>query len=232
MIQPMKYPGGKGACYQHLINLMPLHGTYIESHLGGGAVMRHKLPAGRNIGVELDARVVAQWRETSRDDIELIHGDAATFLATRTYTGDELVYCDPPYLKETRRGGTLYRHEYEVTDHERLLDVLATLPCSVMISGYDNALYGERLSRWRKHTFRTTSQKGLRDETVWMNFPTPAVLHDTRFLGDSFRERQTIQRRTQTLQRRVASMASQERAALIRWMSETFDQEFQEALCR
>jgi site-specific DNA-adenine methylase len=38
----IKFLGGKGKCYQRLINLMPPHQTYIESHLGGGAVMRNK----------------------------------------------------------------------------------------------------------------------------------------------------------------------------------------------
>ena len=36
----MRYPGGKGKCYQHIINLMPMHDTYIETHLGGGEPYR------------------------------------------------------------------------------------------------------------------------------------------------------------------------------------------------
>ena len=31
----MNYPGGKGGVYQRLINLMPPHEVYIETHLGG-----------------------------------------------------------------------------------------------------------------------------------------------------------------------------------------------------
>jgi DNA adenine methylase len=37
---------------------------------------------------------------------------------------------------DSRRGGKLYRHEYDDADHVRLLDVLAGLPCAVMVSGY------------------------------------------------------------------------------------------------
>ena len=41
----MNYPGGKGGVYQRLINLMPPHDVYIETHLGGEAIIRNKKPA-------------------------------------------------------------------------------------------------------------------------------------------------------------------------------------------
>lgn len=47
-----------GLC-QPLIALMPPHSTYIETHLGGGAIMRRKPGALRNIGVDLDERALA-----------------------------------------------------------------------------------------------------------------------------------------------------------------------------
>jgi len=47
----MNYPGSKGGVYQRLINLMPPHEVYIETHLGGGAVIRKKKPAKKNIGL-------------------------------------------------------------------------------------------------------------------------------------------------------------------------------------
>ncbi|EQD49465.1 phage DNA methylase, partial [mine drainage metagenome] len=40
-----------GLC-QPIIALMPPHDTYIESHLGGGAIMKRKPPALRNIGID------------------------------------------------------------------------------------------------------------------------------------------------------------------------------------
>lgn len=228
----MRYPGGKGACYQHLINLMPRHRTYIESHLGGGAVMRHKRPAERNIGIERDARVLDRWMVRREHHVELVHDDAVAVLRSFAYTGHELVYCDPPYLASTRRGGAMYRYEYSDHDHLALLEVLTALPCKVMISGYANAMYDTKLAGWRTHSFMAKSHTGLREEMVWMNFPEPAALHDTRFLGSSFSERQSIQRRTQTLHRRLTELASIERTALIRWMAERFGDEFQEALCK
>lgn len=37
----MRYPGGKGGAgvYQTIINNIPPHDTYIETHLGGGNIL-------------------------------------------------------------------------------------------------------------------------------------------------------------------------------------------------
>ena len=43
-----------GLC-QALIAMMPPHSVYIETHLGGGAMMKRKPPALRTIGIDLDA---------------------------------------------------------------------------------------------------------------------------------------------------------------------------------
>lgn len=227
----MKYPGGKGKCYQHLINLMPKHSTYIESHLGGGAVMRHKKAAVRNIGIERDPEVLSRLHGNTPDHIELVAGDAVTYLEAFPFSGTELIYCDPPYLQETRRGGRLYRYEYTDADHKRLLGVLTQLPCMVMVSGYANPLYEMHLAHWRTQTFMAKTHADVREETVWMNFPVPDALHDSRYLGESFRERQDNQRRRQTLHRRLHAMDKYERVDLIQWMATSFSDEFKEALC-
>jgi hypothetical protein len=63
-----------------------------------------------------------------------------------------------------------------------------------MISGYAHAVYDRILSGWRKQNFVGTSHTGRRVETVWMNYE-PSVLHDTRYLGHTYRERQSIKRK-------------------------------------
>lgn len=57
----MRYPGGKAASgtYQQIINLIPPHRVYIETHLGGGAIVRAKRPAAVNILIDLDAAAIA-----------------------------------------------------------------------------------------------------------------------------------------------------------------------------
>jgi Site-specific DNA methylase len=57
-----------------------------------------------------------------------------------------LVYCDPPYLLYTRTSNRRYRFEYEEQDHIELLEIVKTLPCSVMIYGYPSTLYEDLLT--------------------------------------------------------------------------------------
>ena len=61
---PTTYPGGKGGAgvYQTIINMIPPHDTYIETHLGSGAIMRYKKPAFRNFGIDIDPAVIESWQ--------------------------------------------------------------------------------------------------------------------------------------------------------------------------
>ncbi|RDU98285.1 DNA adenine methylase [Trinickia dinghuensis] len=218
----MRYPGGKGKCYQRLINLMPPHRVYIESHLGGGAVMRHKRPADRSIGIDIDARVINDWRKQAVPHCDLVHSDAVRFLADYDYCGDELIYSDPPYVASTRRRTRVYRHEYSTEDHVRLLQTLGQVPCKVLLSGYDSELYARLLPAWRKVSFSAKTHTGMREECVWMNFEPPAYLHDATYLGRTFRERETIKRRHSRLMARFEQMDPIERNDLLRMLNDQF----------
>ncbi len=221
--QVMNYPGGKGKCYQRLINLMPSHQVYIETHLGAGAVMRHKKPAARSIGIDIDPAVHALWQQNDlRGRCEFVHKDAREFLQGHTFTGNELVYADPPYLPETRKSKKVYRFEYDQQGHVELLATLKTLPCMVMVSGYRSDLYLEALEGWRMISFNAKTHSGMREECVWMNFSEPEAIHDTRYLGHTYRERQTIARRQVRLRERIALMPPVERNDLIQWMNDTY----------
>ena len=97
----MGYFGSKatsGLC-QPLIAMMPPHDTYIETHLGGGAIMRRKPAALHNIGIDRDARALGEFECDYR--VELIHGCAHRFLSEYAFEGSELLYSDPPYLSYT-----------------------------------------------------------------------------------------------------------------------------------
>jgi DNA adenine methylase len=218
----MRYPGGKGKTYQHLINLMPPHEVYIETHLGGGAVLRNKRPASRNIAIDLDLRPLQAWTPVPRLDVELVHGRAEDYLAVFQFSGEELVFCDPPFHPSTRRRKNVYTFDYTVEDHERLLALLMNLPCKVMLSGYDNPLYDSTLAVWNQHTFAAKTHTGLRQETVWFNFEPPHHLHDSRYIGSNFRDRQCAKRRMQRLQNKFASMDPVERAAFMQWLHEAY----------
>ena len=76
----MGYFGSKatsGLC-QPLIAMIPPHDTYIETHLGGGAIMKRKPAALRNIGIDRDARALDAFE--CDYPVELVHGCAHRYL--------------------------------------------------------------------------------------------------------------------------------------------------------
>lgn len=94
----------------------------------------------------------------------------AVELIQRYNTPDVFLYVDPPYLHGTRKN-YLYKYEMSDCDHLELLEVLASHPGKVLLSGYDNHLYNDMLPGWRKVKKRTQAEKGLsRIETLWMNY--------------------------------------------------------------
>lgn len=213
------YPGGKGVVYHRLINLMPPHETYIESHLGGGSVIRNKVPAIRNLGIEIDPDVIRKWGKSSPFNFGLIHGDAIQFLRTYRFTGKELIYCDPPYLRKTRKKDCrLYKYDYTQEQHIELLTLLTSLPCMVMISGYKSSLYQSLLNDWQTYCFEAKTHHGMATEWVWMNYSSPVELHDYRYLGDTFRERERIKRKTNRWVSKLGSLPVLERQVLLKAM--------------
>jgi len=262
-----EYPGGKGGSgvYQKIISLMPKHSVYYECFLGNGSILRYKKPAIKNIGIEIDAEVFNQLKNTFVNEFFQTHKsnnlidalfsddtptkklyydkqgetnlflyctDAIQFLKDefcfpQTDPKETLVYCDPPYLQSVRSSNRqIYRYDMLKDDeHIHLLETLNCLPCNVMISGYDSPLYNERLSDWRKVSFTGVSRGGARTEVVWMNFPEPLELHDYKFLGDDYRQRENIKRKKKRWINRLKKMNAQERYAFLSAFDELkFDQ--------
>lgn len=210
----MRYPGGKGGCFRQIINLMPAHDVYIETRLGGANVYLNKKPASCSIGIDVDRSVIANAGEQI-PGIALHCMDATEFLQSYPFTGRELVYADPPYLMETRKGGRLYRHEYTDDQHRALLTVLVSLPCLVMVSGYRSTMYMTMLQGWHRVEFTTGSRQGKVTECVWLNFkPGQSPLHDVSYVGHNFRERERIKRKCSRWLSRFKAMAHGEQQAI------------------
>lgn len=145
-----------------------------------------------------------------------LHQDGIAFLQSYRFTGRELVYCDPPYLMSTRSGRRLYRFEMTALQHRQLLRVLRDLPCLVMVSGYESPLYSWALRKWNSMTFQAMTRGGRpATEWLWFNFERPVALHDYRYLGRTFRERERIKRKQFRWSRRLASMPVLEKQALL-----------------
>jgi len=200
-----------GLC-QPIIALMPPHDTYIETHLGGGAIMKRKPAARHNIGIDRNARALERFQ--CDYPVEMIHGCAHRFLAEHPFTGRELVYSDPPYLQHIRTSGRRYRFDYEERDHIELLALLTRLPCHVILSGYPSALYDERLAGWQTLELQVMNQAGVRTEKLWFNF-TPERFFWAGYAGKNFTDRQRIKRKAESWARRYRDMPAAERLAVL-----------------
>lgn len=200
-----------GLC-QPIIALMPPHDTYIETHLGGGAIMQRKPPVLHNIAIDRDPAALARF--ACDYPLEKVCGCAHQFLRSFDFQGRELLYCDPPYLHHTRSSKRRYRFDYEEQDHVELLELLKSLPCSVILSGYPSALYDDLLGHWRSLELQVMNQAGVRTEKLWFNF-TPDRVHWPSFAGRNFTHRQSIKRKAHGWGRRYQAMPPAERLAVL-----------------
>ena len=82
---------------------------------------------------------------------------------------DCLIYADPPYMLSTR-GDRLYAHEMSDQDHIELLAALELHPGPVLLSGYPNRLYEERLGHWQRVERSSRNQANtVTTEVLWLN---------------------------------------------------------------
>ena len=149
----------------------------IKCWMGFGCGNRYKNGYRRGIG-ETSPNPAKAWNElpntilkaTERLKNAQIESVDAIKLISEMKGNSTFIYCDPPYLMETRKR-YLYNYEMDDIEHEKLLDVVTKSDCKIMISGYDNDLYNEILYKWNKVQKRTCAECGVtRIETLWMNY--------------------------------------------------------------
>lgn len=209
------YPGGKSGAgvYQSVINQFPPHRVYVEGFLGGGSIMRLKLPAEVNIGIDSDAVACSSFQ---MDGVTVLNRDVIPWLEHRHFEEDVLIYLDPPYLLSTRKcKERLYRHELGASKHRRLLNVITSLDCMVAISGYMSQMYSSALSSWRLVQFNAVTRGGsVATECLWCNYPSPSSLHDPRFIGSDFRDRERIRKLVSRWSSRFSALSLVDRMAV------------------
>lgn len=87
-----------------------------------------------------------------------------------------LLYCDPPYLHNTRSSNNEYEFEMTIDDHVDFLDLCLISNCKIAISGYDSDLYNNILTSangWHK-SLAKKKRNGLlhssHPEILWTNY--------------------------------------------------------------
>lgn len=228
----MTYPGGKngGRSYHTIINQIPPHDFYVEGFAGSGAIFRRKELAARSALVDLSDEALEMCKtlerfhsSEARNMVEYFNTNSLRWLEQneRLMSPRTFVYLDPPYLHSTRSRTQLYEYEMTNEDHERLLSWCLGSRATVMISGYRSDLYEEALRAWRTVSFDSMTRGGtMREEVLWMNYDEPRQLHDYRYLGSDFREREKLKRRRQRLLARLKRLPRLESLALVSGVEE------------
>lgn len=231
MNKPFKsYNGGKESdgTFQKIISIFPPHDIYIEPFLGNGAILRHKKPATTaDIGIDIDTGVTEKWKVLPGSNV--INADGILWLENfqilasilKNIGLSILIYLDPPYPKDVRKNQKdLYRYELSEDDHNRILDVAGSLDANIIISSYPNKNYDWRLREWNSFTFQSQTRSGTATEKVWYNFETPKILHDYRYIGRDYRERERIKGIICRNVSKIKRMPAVERNALIHKLKE------------
>lgn len=147
---------------------------------GCGNLYRNGFKSGQQKRSPNPARAWSQLPETIAQATDRLKGVQienlpAAELIKRYDTPDVFIYADPPYLHGTRKN-YLYKKEMSDKQHEELLEVLVKHPGKVLLSGYENDLYSEVLSGWKKVKKETRAEGGRkRIETLWMNYDIEQV---------------------------------------------------------
>jgi hypothetical protein len=84
-----------------------------------------------------------------------------------------------------------------------------------LISGYRSELYDRTPATWRRIDYQTSTRGGARVESLWCNFPEPVELHDYRWAGKNFRERERLKRKKARWLARLRGMGAIEQAAVL-----------------
>lgn len=142
---------------------------------GCGNLYMNGFKTGQQSNSPNPARAWTELPNTMRQAAERLKGVQienlpAVELIQRYDTSDVFMYVDPPYLHGTRKN-YLYKHEMEDFEHEELLKELVKHPGKILLSGYENEMYNDYLTGWRKVSKSTRAEGGhARTEILWMNY--------------------------------------------------------------
>ena len=104
-------------------------------------------------------------------NVQFLQRDGLAVIRKMRATGG-LLYCDPPYLPETRKRKKAYRHEPGREWHVELAELLHEHSGPVVLAGYASGLYAELYeeSGWQRVERRQgTNSGGSAVECLWLS---------------------------------------------------------------
>ena len=107
--------------------------------------------------------------------VQILHQPAIEAIG-RFDSSETLMYCDPPYLHETRDPGSrdVYGVEMSEKEHRAMASVLSSCEGKVVLSGYPSPLYDELFRSWRRIEFDIANhaaggkKKARKTEVLWI----------------------------------------------------------------
>lgn len=225
----LSYFGGKSGSgtYQTIINEIPPHSIYVEGFAGMASIFRKKLPAKESLLVEIDETTIDRLIKNGIPKEIIYHGSMLDVLKQFKNMLDKpevFIYLDPPYPLSSRKSDSRYRHELSHDDHASLLLLIKGYAFArIAISTYPNQMYQHRLKSWRAIEFESQTRRGRATEMLFMNYPSPVSLHDYRYLGSDYRERERISRKLNRWQAKFAELHPLEKKAMIQRLTIAMD---------
>jgi DNA adenine methylase len=127
------------------------------------------------------AGAVSRWLGSVEDLAEIaqrllrvqIEHAPAIEVIKRYDSEDTLIYCDPPYVHDTRGDNKAYAYEMTDEQHRELASVLRNVKSKVALSGYHCDLMDELYGDWRyleAPIKNCHSVKKPRTEVLWINY--------------------------------------------------------------
>jgi len=218
------YPGRKAAtgAWQKIISEIPKCDLFIDAMCGSGYIA--SIVTGcRRIVNDKNKSIIDKIGFTAAG-IEFRNVDYQCIIDEYGYYRGAVIYFDPPYLMETRKGKRkLYKYEWSLADHNRFLEAVQAIKIPVLISHYPCKLYDQALKKWRKITYKTMTRAGQREESLYMNFPPPVLLQCYKHIGEGFTDRQRIKRKVDRLINRLNNEDPKERAAILSSVIDNFN---------
>jgi site-specific DNA-adenine methylase len=147
--------------------------AYNGTFWGGGANITSS-PTKPSKNKHSRTNTIKRFQEARR----LLHGveihelDYVDFISRLSLNSSDLMYCDPPYLQSQK-----CKLKDMTIDHDKLASILVQLPCKVILSGYQNAIYDTILTGWNVHEHQRAScgknsnhTSNYVTERKWQNF--------------------------------------------------------------
>lgn len=220
------YKGGKNGSgtYQTIINQIPVHTIYCELFAGSAGIYLKKIPADISILCEKSLKQCELLSNIVLPNTTVLNCDTVLnvdifitfFNLLHSLQHRVFLYLDPPYPISSRScQRNIYEHEMSDGDHIALLSAIRKAKFPIAISTYPNKIYFKSLFDWRLLKFQSVTRTGTATEFLYMNYPEPSHLHDYRYFGTSFRQREKYNRIKQNFLKKLDSFPVQFQNSII-----------------